>query len=652
MPDPFDLTQYNTSFLKVSSYEPQAFEFADFSTVFAAVAESIKARQAGISIGYVIPSTSFINADVFDTTNPNGLSDSIIRFQDAVREFVEGFLVDEYGKLSNCDVHIGFFHYSNGLPIYGVQSVAPNGVDFTVPPDPAIITKPVEFAQSIGACINEVIYALNILRYLHSKLSYAYPLDEVCTEGPVSPPTGNDCPPVNDTICGAFELNIRANNCEPFVGIRCVNGTNVCALKNETNPQSPNVWYKATIPSETEFCGNFWGEYLLLKFTVTQNDAPVQYDPDPNFLMRVYRARPNCSNIEVHPFYVSTGANPVGVCPRQGEQYFVEVYGSSVDFTNNFVLCYEFINCIPGYEFSQIILPPPVVYGCTDPNCTNFNPAATVDDGSCSGCTTPPVPVYGCTDPAANNYNPLATIDDGSCSYSPPPPPPPPPPPISPPPPPPISPPPPPPPPPPTEGCFLYGTQILMADGSTKNIEDIVVGDQVIAYNLTNFAEVANKELALAAEFLDITQNSFVPANVSSTRKGQENYYYIINNVMKVTFEHPIFVKIFDRWRFIEARNLRVGYKMLQNDSQEIEIESITRVNSIVQTANLTIQTYATFVAESFVVHNLETGSSGSSGSPPTTSISDAKDDVVTNAVTSIAVSSNNSSIGGLSGEI
>jgi hypothetical protein len=30
---------------------------------------------------------------------------------------------------------------------------------------------------------------------------------------------------------------------------------------------------------------------------------------------------------------------------------------------------------------------------------------------------TPPVP--GCTDPAAVNYNPLATVDDGSCTYSP-----------------------------------------------------------------------------------------------------------------------------------------------------------------------------------------------------------------------------------------
>ena len=56
-------------------------------------------------------------------------------------------------------------------------------------------------------------------------------------------------------------------------------------------------------------------------------------------------------------------------------------------------------------------LPDPA-YGCTDPNATNYDPVATVDDGSCL------IAVPGCTDPAANNYDPNATIDDGSCTFT------------------------------------------------------------------------------------------------------------------------------------------------------------------------------------------------------------------------------------------
>jgi len=52
-----------------------------------------------------------------------------------------------------------------------------------------------------------------------------------------------------------------------------------------------------------------------------------------------------------------------------------------------------------------------------DPNALNYNPAATVDDGSCQ---YPPEDVPGCMDPTALNFNPAATVDDGSCEYPPP----------------------------------------------------------------------------------------------------------------------------------------------------------------------------------------------------------------------------------------
>ena len=50
--------------------------------------------------------------------------------------------------------------------------------------------------------------------------------------------------------------------------------------------------------------------------------------------------------------------------------------------------------------------------GCTDPSQSNYNPAATIDDGSCIPFT------FGCMDPLAMNYNASATADDGSCLYA------------------------------------------------------------------------------------------------------------------------------------------------------------------------------------------------------------------------------------------
>ena len=48
------------------------------------------------------------------------------------------------------------------------------------------------------------------------------------------------------------------------------------------------------------------------------------------------------------------------------------------------------------------------VPGCTDPIAENYNPDATMDDGSCEY-------IMGCTDPNAPEYNADATSDDGSC---------------------------------------------------------------------------------------------------------------------------------------------------------------------------------------------------------------------------------------------
>lgn len=55
------------------------------------------------------------------------------------------------------------------------------------------------------------------------------------------------------------------------------------------------------------------------------------------------------------------------------------------------------------------------VPGCTVEQACNYDPAATVDDGTCDfeSCY-----VFGCNDPAACNYDPSADFNDGSCDYA------------------------------------------------------------------------------------------------------------------------------------------------------------------------------------------------------------------------------------------
>ncbi|MAJ97766.1 MAG: hypothetical protein CMD07_00590, partial [Flavobacteriales bacterium] len=50
--------------------------------------------------------------------------------------------------------------------------------------------------------------------------------------------------------------------------------------------------------------------------------------------------------------------------------------------------------------------------GCTDSQASNFNPNASIDNGSCI------FSIFGCTDNSASNFDSDATEDDGSCTFS------------------------------------------------------------------------------------------------------------------------------------------------------------------------------------------------------------------------------------------
>ncbi len=93
----------------------------------------------------------------------------------------------------------------------------------------------------------------------------------------------------------------------------------------------------------------------------------------------------------------------------------------------NSTICVETNNCDDGNGGGEII------YDCTDPEAENYNPLATVDDGTCEypcdpcegeclcpdktydASCCPDEPICGCMDPIAINFNPAANIQDESC---------------------------------------------------------------------------------------------------------------------------------------------------------------------------------------------------------------------------------------------
>jgi len=129
-------------------------------------------------------------------------------------------------------------------------------------------------------------------------------------------------------------------------------------------------------------------------------------------------------------------------------------------------------------------------------------------------------------------------------------------------------------------GCFLAGTPILLADGSTKPIEEIKPKDKILGFN----------------EKTERTQEDEVAKLL--VRKAKK--YLIINGRIKVTSEHPFY----HEGKWVKIGSLKIGDKLLNNKNQAEVIKSIEKVNQEVVVYNLTARPSHTYFADGILVHN------------------------------------------------
>ena len=99
--------------------------------------------------------------------------------------------------------------------------------------------------------------------------------------------------------------------------------------------------------------------------------------------------------------------------------------------------------------------------------------------------------------------------------------------------------------------CFAADTLVMMADGSSKKIIAVKVGDKVKSFNIQ------------AGKVMD--------TEVINTKNGFSGYHYVVNGALKVTPPHP-FCTLDDRW--VKIKDLKAGQSVRINNSIK-EISSI-----------------------------------------------------------------------------
>ena len=141
-----------------------------------------------------------------------------------------------------------------------------------------------------------------------------------------------------------------------------------------------------------------------------------------------------------------------------------------------------------------------------------------------------------------------------------------------------------------SKGCFVGGTQISMADGSKKAIEDIQLGDLVLAFN-------KNGDLG--------------PASVTETFKHENDQFIKLihwNGSLTLTPNHWV---LLEDGLFLEAGKLIAGEDQLVTEDGKISpIDEICPAPSATS-YNFTVATQHTYIADDIRVHNKGGGGKG-----------------------------------------
>ncbi|MEV5935902.1 polymorphic toxin-type HINT domain-containing protein [Streptomyces sp. NPDC052079] len=151
--------------------------------------------------------------------------------------------------------------------------------------------------------------------------------------------------------------------------------------------------------------------------------------------------------------------------------------------------------------------------------------------------------------------------------------------------------------------CFLAGTEVLMADGETKKIEKIKVGDEVVATD----PETGETRLRKVTRLIVTEDDKHFNELTVETPDGRER--------LTATHEHPFWVPEIGDW--VEARSLAAGMTLRTPDGTTVRVLSNRAYTKHARTYNLTVEDLHTYYvlagATPVLVHN--------AGECPTTGI-------------------------------
>ena len=163
--------------------------------------------------------------------------------------------------------------------------------------------------------------------------------------------------------------------------------------------------------------------------------------------------------------------------------------------------------------------------------------------------------------------------------------------------------------------CFTPDTKLTLTDGTQKEIQALAIGDELLSLRMPN-AQTEEEHPVIASDvayadycIVELGESELVSAKIINMFFDFADTYFLINGEIKVTGEHPFFVKIPDGfylpitgqnseefWAWEYVRNLEVGQIMYDKDMNEVSIDSIEEIEEEIEIVNIDVDTKSTYI--------------------------------------------------------
>jgi intein/homing endonuclease len=154
-----------------------------------------------------------------------------------------------------------------------------------------------------------------------------------------------------------------------------------------------------------------------------------------------------------------------------------------------------------------------------------------------------------------------------------------------------------------TDVCFLKDTKIILNNSEYKKIQDLSEDDILKSSNIqdldNNNVDIEYLLNWYTKDFKNESSNTIV----KELYKHSTEQYYIINNELKITPEHLLFVKKNDIYEWYSAKNIEIGYELLDSENKFIKVELIEKVNKRADVYNIKIEGTMNYYADNYLVH-------------------------------------------------